>query len=189
MPRSRARRPAMASISALRSTPTSCTSRGYEAKFSPVPTPSSSVRPRATEQIVSDRVPSSTSVRSSRMNPPPAREVPADPLLVAYEPRRQLLAAHRTADEVALRAYGPERSEEAPRPLVLDTLGDERERHRLRERRSSAHDDRGALACHRRGHERPIDLDLIDRQVVQVGERGGARPEVGGRDGGGGRPG
>ena len=86
--------------------------------------------------------------------------------------------AHRGSEEVALgdvAAEGAQRGELVGR---FDALGDDDHPERVRHRGDALHDRRGALVAAQAQDERPVDLEHVDREAVQVRERRVAGAEV-----------
>ena len=99
-------------------------------------------------------------------------------LPVATASARTSSRFERLGDVEALRLVASEVAEPIERVAILDALGDDPETEVLPEL-DSRPDDREVLdAVEHVGDERAVDLDLLDRQPLQVGERGESRPEV-----------
>src|SRR5438132_13632341 len=87
------------------------------------------------------------------------------------DPLRGLIRGHRMRDEEALDRVAAERGETLTRLRVLDAFGDDRVTEPVTELHGGAHDRRARFVVDHADHERPVDLDLVERQAVEVGER------------------
>ena len=88
----------------------------------------------------------------------------------------------RRREQVALAAVAAELAQAGELGLVLDALGDRAQAEAAAELDERL-DQRVALVrARRRGDERAVDLQRVDRQLLQVGERGVAGAEVVDRD-------
>src|SRR5437762_2437658 len=95
------------------------------------------------------------------------------------QPRRDLRAFHRTRDVEALHDVAPELDEAVPLALRLDALGHDLESEAVAQVDGRLHDGRarsvdGANVL----DEGPVDLHLLERQLVEVRERRVAGAEV-----------
>ena len=90
----------------------------------------------------------------------------------AARPRGDVHRRQRLADVVALRHVAAHRAQPFERGFVLDAFGDHGESDVVREVDGRAHDDRIARVARHPLHERLVDLDLVQRQPAQIGERG-----------------
>src|SRR3954447_13718850 len=106
--------------------------------------------------------------------------------LGAAEKLRELLGRHRLAVQEALYLVAAVALEEVELPIGLGALRDHLERERVPERDDGGGED-AVLALRARAdgaHERAVDLQRIDRQVLQVreargGGAGGGPPRAG----------
>ena len=101
---------------------------------------------------------------------PPLGLLPAPPL--------ELRGRQRPADVQPLGVVAPEPAERLEDVAVLDALRGHGEPHVVREVDRRAHDRRVVGIAHEPDDERLVDLQLVHRQPLQVGERGIAGPEV-----------
>ncbi len=79
---------------------------------------------------------------------------------------------------VALRDIAPQVDEPIELLLRLDALGDGHQAQAVGQSDDGAHDRVGVGAGPEAGDEAPIDLDAVDREALEVGQRRVPRPEV-----------
>jgi hypothetical protein len=89
-----------------------------------------------------------------------------------------LRRVQRPAEQIALRQLGTEVPEQLGLPNGLDALRDDRQVKRPCEVEDRRGEVRLATALGQRTDEASVDLDLVDRQLVQVAERGVPGAEV-----------
>src|SRR5688572_12166441 len=97
------------------------------------------------------------------------------------EPAKPLVLGHRAREEVALQAGAAELGEQAPLLLGLHPLGHHVEAELRPDRHHHAHQVLVGALVHA-AHERLVDLDRVQRQVLQQREGGVAGAEVVERD-------
>src|SRR3954447_11918704 len=103
--------------------------------------------------------------------------------IAGREPRGELVARHRSGEQVALGDPDARGLERVGLLGELDALGDGLQAERLADEQHGARDVVGAGRRVRGGGaEAAVDLDLVDRERAEVGERGVARAEVVDRD-------
>ena len=78
----------------------------------------------------------------------------------------------------ALRLVAAQRAQVVEHVRALDALGDDLEPEAAREVDRGAHDQQVVDVADDAGDERAVDLDLVERQPLEVGERGVAGAEV-----------
>ena len=93
-----------------------------------------------------------------------------------------LIRRHRPRDEEPLDRVAAERGEALTRLRVLDAFGDHRVTEPVSELHGGPHDRRARFVVDHADHERPVDLDLVERQAVEVRERRVSDAEVIERD-------
>ena len=125
-------------------------------------------RPRHVERFSSCRT------RRPRFAASPARRAG----LAVGHPGRQLVRRLRPAQVVALRDVAAELGQAVPDLLRLDALGDDLEPEVAAEVDRRAHDRGVVLVAGHVHDERLVDLDLVDRQPLEVAERRVAGAEV-----------
>ena len=97
---------------------------------------------------------------------------------VVGDPAGERVRGERAAQVVALGEVAAQRGEALERQLVLDALGDHLQPEVVAEVDRRAHDDQVALVLQHRRDERAVDLELVDRQALEVGKRRVAGAEV-----------
>src|SRR5882672_2834537 len=95
-----------------------------------------------------------------------------------HDPRGDVIRLQRVTDEIALGEVAAELREELPALGLVDALRDDLETHAVAEVDRRFDDDRVVRVGLQIEHERLVDLDLIDRQALQLHERSKARAEV-----------
>src|SRR5439155_22528880 len=90
----------------------------------------------------------------------------------------ELVDRARAREVEALRVVGTELVQARDLPLGLDALGDDLEAQRARHAQHGT-DDRGVpVVAAEPADERAVDLDDVEREALEVSERGVAGPEV-----------
>jgi hypothetical protein len=79
---------------------------------------------------------------------------------------------------IALRQVAPQQRQALERRLVLHALGDDSQPEIVAEVDRRAHDDQVALVAEHRRDERPVDLELVDRQAPEIRKRRVTRTEI-----------
>src|SRR6266545_3165924 len=97
---------------------------------------------------------------------------------LAAEPLDQGVGGERAADVEALHHVAAHAGQDVPALAVLDTFGDYGEPEVVRQTNGGAHDRDVVLVAGDVPHERAIDLQFVDRQTLQVAQRGVARAKV-----------
>ena len=92
--------------------------------------------------------------------------------------RQNSSASSGLGDVEALGLVASEVAEPVEGVAILDALGDDAEPEVLPELDRRSHDREVVDAVEHVRHERTVDLDLLDRESLQVGERGEPRAEV-----------
>src|SRR5690606_38477442 len=103
-------------------------------------------------------------------------------LLERRDDVEETLGRDRSGEAEALRHLAPHAVQREQRLVVLDALGDARQAEARAELDDGAHDRRARRVVADAPHERPVDLEPADRQVLQVRERAVARAVVVDRD-------
>src|SRR3954468_7625127 len=101
-----------------------------------------------------------------------------DGLLARAQPPGDVRRRHRPGVQVALDLVDPERAEQVVLLHLLDALRDDAEAQRVGDVNDGTYDGSVGRAPRDAGDERLVDLDLVDRQALEVGQRGVAGPEV-----------
>src|SRR5436309_8870797 len=90
---------------------------------------------------------------------------------VACEPRGDFICGERTAQQEPLNHVAAQRAQPLERAFVFYAFSDNSEAHVMRELDRRAHDHRVARIARHVHDERLVDLELINRQPAQIGER------------------
>src|SRR3954451_7988971 len=114
---------------------------------------------------------------SSRRSSKPARTAGCSAISDSIWAPATAAVSHGRAEEVALRHRAAELAQDVGLRLALDPLGDDAEPERGGHRDDGGDDRRVLRAAPEVGHERAVDLDRVDGEVLQVLEGRVARPE------------
>src|SRR3990167_11198437 len=85
---------------------------------------------------------------------------------------------HRPPQQVALECLASQARQHLALRLGLDALGDHGQPQALTQGDDGLNDDRAAVVVEQARHEGLVDLELVQRQALQVGQRGVTGPEV-----------
>ena len=105
-------------------------------------------------------------------------EWPGGPGGPLRQERVDRLGCHRLGDQVALQFAAGHRPEQSGLGLRLDSLGDDLHPQRPRHHRDGADDVDVRRSVRQPGDQRPVDLDLVEREALQIAERAVAGPEI-----------
>ncbi len=87
------------------------------------------------------------------------------------QPATDLLRAQRPGDQLALAVVATGGGQDLQRGQRLDALGHHRLAQAVRQPDGRGDDGRRTRVADHPGHERPVELELVERQLVQVGQR------------------
>src|SRR5258706_2948280 len=99
-------------------------------------------------------------------------------LAVGAPPFAKRAPRQRRGEQLSLRQVAAERLQRLARLRELHALGEDAEAEVVREVDRAAHHGAVAGVGDEAGHERAIDLDLVDREALEMGERGVAGAEI-----------
>src|SRR5690606_24427287 len=92
--------------------------------------------------------------------------------------RRQVARGERLAEVIALHPVAPELAQGVERPFILHALGERAKVEGVRQVHQGAHDLGIPTVRREIAHETLVDLELVERELAQVGERGIPGTEV-----------
>src|SRR5207248_989297 len=101
-----------------------------------------------------------------------------DAAAVLVDQVQELVAGERPAEVVTLGEIASEVRQALEGDLVLDAFGDNVQSEVVAEIDGGADDDQIAFVVWQRGDEAAIDLQLVDRQALEVRKRGVAGAEI-----------
>jgi FtsH-binding integral membrane protein len=93
------------------------------------------------------------------------------PATTTAQPLRQSLGRHRPVEPEALPAVAAGRSHQLELLVGLDPLGDDIDAEAVGERHDGAHDGLGGAVLAEARDERSVDLDRVEGELAQVGQR------------------